>query len=73
MGGRNVIVVTSDFHTRRALSVFTREIPAYKFSVAAAYNPSEFGVQWWRHRQWAKVNFDEWLRLLWWETIDRWR
>ncbi len=73
MGGRNVIVVTSDFHTRRALSVFTREIPDYKFSVAAAYNPSEFGVQWWRHRQWAKVNFDEWLRLLWWEAIDRWR
>src|SRR3989442_6256296 len=71
MGGRNVIVVTSDFHTRRALSVFTREIPAYKVSVAAAYNPSEFGVQRCRHRQWAKVNFDEWLRLLWWETMDR--
>jgi uncharacterized SAM-binding protein YcdF (DUF218 family) len=72
LGGRNVIVVTSDFHTRRALSVFMHEIPDYKFSVAAAYNPDEFGEPWWRHRQWAKVNFNEWLRLLWWEAIDRW-
>jgi hypothetical protein len=41
--------------------------------VAAAYDPNEFGVQWWRHRQWAKVDFDEWLRLIWWELVDRWR
>jgi hypothetical protein len=71
--GRKVLIVTSDYHTRRALHTFQREAPDCEFSVAAAYDPNEFGVQWWRHRQWAKVDFDEWLRLIWWELVDRWR
>ena len=25
------------------------------------------------NRQWAKINFDEWLRLVWWQAVDRWR
>ena len=65
--------VTSDFHTRRALSIFTSEVPSHTYSVAAAYDPREFGVQWWRRREWAKTNFYEWMRLGWWELIDRWR
>lgn len=69
---RRILLVTSDFHTRRALSIFKRELPA-DYSVAAASDASEFGVQWWRHRQWAKVNFDEWSKLIWWELVDRWR
>ncbi len=72
-GGRSVLLVTSDFHTRRALKIFRRQIPDYNFSIAAAYDPREFGVRWWHHRQWAKVNLDEWLRLMWWEIIDRWK
>jgi uncharacterized SAM-binding protein YcdF (DUF218 family) len=67
------LIVTSDYHTRRALRTFQREAPDYEFSVAAAYDANEFGGQWWRHRQWAKVNFEEWLRLIWWELVDRWR
>jgi hypothetical protein len=69
---RRVLLVTSDFHTRRALSIFSRLLHA-DCSVAAAFNPNEFGVQWWRHRQWAKVNFEEWAKLIWWELVDRWR
>ncbi|MGA9040134.1 MAG: YdcF family protein [Terriglobales bacterium] len=72
-GARNVLLVTSDFHTRRALSTFEKEVPDYAYSVAAAVDANEFGAQWWKHRQWAKVNLDEWLRLGWWELIDRWR
>jgi uncharacterized SAM-binding protein YcdF (DUF218 family) len=72
-GARSVLLVTSDYHTRRALSTLRRELPAYHFSIAAAYDPAEFGTQWWRHRQWAKVSLDEWLRLIWWEAIDRWQ
>jgi len=34
---------------------------------------AQFGGKWWKHRQWAKVNFDEWLRLVWWQAVDRWR
>lgn len=70
---RDVLLVTSDFHTRRALSTFSHELPEYHFSVAAAYDPQQFGTSWWRHRQWAKTNLAEWTRLAWWESIDRWR
>ena len=43
------------------------------FSVAAAHDPREFGVNWWQHREWAKTNFNEWMKLVWWEAVDRWR
>jgi len=72
-GAHSVLLVTSDFHTRRALSIFQRELESYRFSVAAAYDPSNYGSPWWRHRQWAKIHFDECLRLFWWEAVDRWR
>jgi hypothetical protein len=72
-GGKSVLIVTSDFHTRRALSVFRREIPAYEYSVAASRDGAQFGVRWWTHRQWAKTFVDEWLRLVWWKMVDQWR
>ncbi len=72
-GARRVLLVTSDYHTRRALSTFRHELKGYQISVAAAYDPQQFGTSWWRRRQWAKLNFDEWIRLAWWETVDRWR
>lgn len=71
-GAHSVLIVTSDFHTRRALSTARRELPGYHFSVAAAYDPTQFGVTWWQHRQWAKTNLYEWMRMLWWEVVDRW-
>jgi uncharacterized SAM-binding protein YcdF (DUF218 family) len=71
-GARSVLIVTSDYHTRRALSEFQKEAPDFTFHVAAAYDPTQFGVRWWQHRQWAKMNLDEWLRLLWWECVERW-
>ena len=70
---RKVLLVTSDFHTRRALSIFRTRVPKYDYTVAASHNPQEFGLQWWQHREWAKTNFYEWLRLGWWELVDRWR
>ncbi len=70
---KSVLIVTSDFHTRRALGIFRREIPWHKYSVAAARNDDEFGDRWWTHRQWAKTFVDEWLRLIWWKAIDQWR
>lgn len=68
-----ILLVTSDYHTHRALSIFRHEIHGGYFSVAAAHDDSQFGVRWWTHRQWAKMCFDEWLRLIWWEAVDRWR
>jgi len=72
-GGKSVLIVTSDFHTRRALSVFRREIHGRDYSVAAARDEAQFGVRWWTHRQWAKTFVDEWLRLIWWKAVDQWR
>ena len=72
MNAGTVLIVTSEFHTRRALSIFRRELPRRTFSVAAAYDSAQFGTHWWTHRQWAKTVVDEWLRLLWWSVVDRW-
>jgi len=71
-GAKSVLIVTSDFHTRRALSIFRRELPGHQYAVAAAHQPREFGVRWWTHRQWAKTFLDEWLKLLWWKVVDQW-
>jgi hypothetical protein len=71
--GSRVLIVTSDFHTRRALSIFRHEVRGKSFSIAAAYDDAQFGRRWWIHRQWAKTLIDEWLRLLWWSAIERWR
>jgi hypothetical protein len=71
-GGTSVLIVTSDFHTRRALDVFQREVSGREYSVAAARDQEQFGARWWMHRQWAKTMVNEWLRLIWWEVVDRW-
>jgi hypothetical protein len=72
-GGTRVLIVTSEFHTRRALSVFRHEVHGKQFSVAAARDEKQFGTKWWTHRQWAKTCVDEWMRLLWWSAVERWR
>ena len=69
---KSVLLVTSDFHTRRALGIFHKEVPEWMFSVAAVYDDTQFGAQWWKHRQWAKTNVHEWLRMFWWQVVDRW-
>ncbi|MBV9572419.1 MAG: YdcF family protein [Acidobacteriales bacterium] len=73
VGAHKILLVTSDFHTRRALGIFRHDFPGRSYTVAAAYDPSEFGMAWWRRREWAKTDFYEWLRLLWWEAVDRWK
>lgn len=71
--GTKILIVTSDFHTRRSLAIFRHEIHGKSFSIAAAHDDAQFGTRWWTHRQWAKTCVDEWLRLLWWNAVDRWR
>jgi hypothetical protein len=70
--GTRVLIVTSDYHTRRALSIFRHEVHGESFSVAAARDEIQFGSRWWTNRQWAKTCFDEWLRLVWWNGVERW-
>jgi uncharacterized SAM-binding protein YcdF (DUF218 family) len=70
---RTVLIVTNDFHTRRAFSIFRRRLPQYHWSVAAAHDDYFFGLPWWHKREWAKTNLTEWEKLLWWELWESWR
>ena len=69
---RAIVLVTSDFHTRRALSIFRHRLPQYHWSIAATRDQSTFGENWWQHREWAKTALLESMRIIWWETVDRW-
>ena len=69
---QRILIVTSDFHTRRAVSVFRHEMPFNQYSVAASRDEQQFGVRWWSHRQWAKTFVDEWFRMIWWKCVDQW-
>jgi len=73
LGAHRVLIVTSDYHTRRASAIFRQRLPQYQVSVAAARDPSRFGIAWWTNREWARVTLDEWMKLVWWEAVDRWR
>jgi len=73
LGAQRVLLVTSDYHSRRALAIFSHRLPQYQLSMAAAHNPAAFGDAWWTHREWAKTTFDEWTKLIWWEAVDRWK
>jgi hypothetical protein len=72
-GVHKVLIVTSEFHTRRALTIFRHRLPQYQVSVAATHGPAQFGNAWWSNREWAKITLDEWMKLVWWEAVDRWR
>jgi hypothetical protein len=67
-----ILIVTSEFHTRRALSIFRHEVRGKSFSVAVARDETQFGRRWWARRQWAKTCWEEWQRLLWWTVVERW-
>jgi uncharacterized SAM-binding protein YcdF (DUF218 family) len=69
---QTVLLVTNDFHTRRALSIFRSRLPQYRWSTAAVFSPAAFGELWWQHREWAKTCFLEWLKLIWWELVESW-
>jgi uncharacterized SAM-binding protein YcdF (DUF218 family) len=73
LGAHRVLIVTSEFHTRRSLMIFRHRLPQYQFNAAAARDPAHFGEAWWTKREWAKVTSAEWTKILWWEAVDRWR
>jgi len=69
-----VLLVTSDYHTRRALSIVRQELPQYHWSTAAVHDSSAFQPEhWWQQRESAKTTVLEWSKFAWWEAVDRWR
>ncbi len=70
-GAASVLLVTSNFHTRRSLSIAQHILPQYKWSAAAA--PDErFNTAWWRNREAAKTMLAEWQKLCWWMLVEKW-
>jgi len=70
---RSILVVTSAYHTRRALEILRKRLPQYYFSMYPVAEPYYFDPKWWTSRERAKTALAEWQRYLWWEFVDRWR
>jgi uncharacterized SAM-binding protein YcdF (DUF218 family) len=67
-----ILLVTSDYDTRRTFSMFTKLLPRYHWSISAAKEPSVFGYKWWTRREWARQMVTQWEKLLWWYGAERW-
>ena len=64
---QSVVVVTSNYHTRRAKLIWRRTThnePNLQLAVQGVADP-EYQLPWWRHRQAAKIWFMETLKLAW--------
>jgi len=64
LGARRVLLVTSNYHTRRAGKIFRSAAPDLIFDVVAAPDRDFSVTDWWRNRQGRKVFLLEWLKTL---------
>ena len=67
----SILLVTSDYHTRRALAIARQVSPGYSWSVAAANSGLLSAPRWWADRQIAKNVLLEWQKMAWWELVER--
>jgi len=64
-GWRHVLVVTSNYHTRRTRFIFHRIWPAnFEFHVIAAPDADFYPDSWWRSREGEKLVFHETIGML---------
>jgi uncharacterized SAM-binding protein YcdF (DUF218 family) len=64
---QSIVVVTSNYHTRRASMIWNRlarQDPSIRVWVTGVDDP-EFQTPWWRHRLSAKIFFLEFTKLVW--------
>jgi uncharacterized SAM-binding protein YcdF (DUF218 family) len=68
MGMKRAILVTSDYHTRRAGKIFHRAAPNLEFFVVAAADENFKPEGWWRGREASKTFLLEWTKTIaeWW-------
>jgi len=67
LGARTVLLVTSDYHTRRAGKIFRRAAPDLTFYVVAAPDPYFTQAGWWKNREGRKTFAFEWMK-----TVAQW-
>jgi uncharacterized SAM-binding protein YcdF (DUF218 family) len=63
-GVRRFILVTSDFHTRRAAEIYHKQAPDLPFCVVAAPDPDFSPDGWWHTREGRKTAFFEWCKTV---------
>ena len=49
LDARRILIVTSPYHTRRALAIFRHRLPQYDWSVTAAPDETAYGTDRWRY------------------------
>ncbi|MGH9558174.1 MAG: YdcF family protein [Bryobacteraceae bacterium] len=64
LGAHSVLLVTSDYHTRRAGNVFRSVAPDLTFYVVAARDPYFSAHGWWKNREGRKTFLIEWMKTL---------
>jgi hypothetical protein len=67
-GWKQIIVVTSNYHTRRAGMIYRKALPAdgtTQFWMDGVPDPEFAAHDWWHKRLWAKTWFMESTKLLW--------
>lgn len=64
LGAHKVLLVTSDYHTRRAGKIYRSLAPDLQFIVVAAPDTSFTAGGWWHNRQGEKIAFNEWVKTL---------
>lgn len=64
MGAKHVLLVTSDFHTRRAGKDFRAALPAITFDIVAASDAHFTPLGWWHDREGRKTFVYEWMKTV---------
>jgi len=64
MGVHKVLLVTSDYHTRRSGKIYRTAAPDLQFVVVAAPDKYFTANGWWHNRQGEKIAFNEWVKTL---------
>lgn len=64
LGAKRIILVTSNFHSRRAAAAFRLFLPEFDFRMEAAPDPAFDADHWWEHRQQRHLLFREYEKLL---------
>lgn len=62
MGVKRVLLVTSDFHTRRAGKIFRAAMPDITFDVVGSSDAHFTPLGWWKDREGRKTFVIEWMK-----------
>jgi uncharacterized SAM-binding protein YcdF (DUF218 family) len=64
LGAHRVLIVTSDYHTRRAGKIYREEVPDLDIHMVAAPDMYFTADGWWHNREGRKTLFFEWAKTL---------